>query len=84
MAGTVTISPFENNLSYKIFDMSWTELKAGSFLVDSAGMGTPGTFSVAIDLAGIAAGTVIRLEVYDLSPADGSMLAMDSVVMTVG
>jgi hypothetical protein len=84
LAGTVTISPFENNLSYKIFDMSWTELKAGSFLVDSAGMGTPGTFNVAIDLAGIAAGTVIRLEVYDLSPADGSMLAMDSVVMTVG
>ncbi|MGB7537642.1 MAG: Gmad2 immunoglobulin-like domain-containing protein [Anaerolineales bacterium] len=83
LSGTVTISPFENNLAYKIYDPAGNELKAGSFLVTSGGMGTPGTFNVAIDLAGIPLGTVARLEISDLSAADGSLLAMDSVELMV-
>jgi hypothetical protein len=83
LAGSVTISPFENNLAYKIYDMGGNELKSGSFLVDSEGMGTPGTFNVAIDLAGIPLGTEVRLEISDLSAADGSILAMDSVELRV-
>lgn len=83
LAGTVTISPFENNLAYKIVGPGGGELAAGSFLVDSAGMGTPGTFNVTISLAGIPAGTSVRLEVSDLSAADGSLLAMDSVGLQI-
>jgi hypothetical protein len=83
LAGTVTISPFENNLAYKIYNSAGVELTAGSFLVDSAGMGAPGTFNVTISLAGIPAGTAVRLQLLDLSAADGSMLAMDSVGLQV-
>ncbi|MBN2086018.1 MAG: hypothetical protein JW748_12435 [Anaerolineales bacterium] len=83
LTGTVTISPFENNLVYKIYNSAGVELSAGSFLVDSEGMGTPGTFNVTISLAGIAAGTTVRLEISDLSAADGSLLAMDSVGLQV-
>ncbi len=83
LAGTVTISPFENNLAYKIYGPGGAVLAEGSFLVDSAGMGTPGIFNVTISLAGIPAGTAVRLEVSDLSAADGSLLAMDSVGLQV-
>jgi hypothetical protein len=83
LTGTVTISPFENTLAYKIYGPAGDELKAGSFLVDSEGMGTPGIFNVAIDLTGIPLGTQVRLEISDLSAADGSLLAMDSVQLMV-
>jgi hypothetical protein len=83
LAGTVTISPFENNLAYKIYGPAGEELSGGSFLVDSDGMGEPGTFNVSISLAGIPAGTSIRLVISDLSAADGSLYAMDSVGLQV-
>jgi hypothetical protein len=83
LTGTVTISPFENNLEYKIIDAAGAVLAGGSFLVDSDGMGAPGTFNVSISLAGIPAGASIRLVISDLSAADGSLLAMDSVGLQV-
>jgi hypothetical protein len=83
LTGTVTISPFENNLAYKILNPAGVELLTGSFLVNSGGMGTPGTFNVSISLAGIPSGTTVRIEVSDLSAADGSLLAMDSVGLQV-
>jgi hypothetical protein len=80
--GSVTIAPFENTLAYRFF-AGGAELGAGSFLVDAGEMGGPGTFNVSISLAGIPAG-IVRLEISDLSAADGSMLAMDSVLLKVG
>jgi hypothetical protein len=82
VVGSVTIAPFENNLSYRFFG-GGAELGAGSFLVDAGEMGGPGTFNVSISLAGLVAGTTVRLEISDLSAADGSMLAMDSVLLKV-
>jgi hypothetical protein len=79
VAGNATVSPFENTLAYAIFDLGGNKLSNGSFIVTSDGMGLPGTFNVPIDVSAIPAGTVIRLEVSDLSAADGSLLAMDSV-----
>jgi hypothetical protein len=82
-AGSVTVSPFENTLNASIFDMGGNKLSSGPIMVTSDGMGEPGTFASAIDVSAIPAGTVIRLEVSDLSAADGSLLAMDSVECTV-
>jgi hypothetical protein len=79
VTGSVTVSPFENTLAYAIFDLVGNKLSNGSLLVTSDGMGGPGTFNVPIDISAIAAGTAIRFEVSDLSAADGSVLAMDSV-----
>jgi hypothetical protein len=83
VTGMVTISPFENTLTYKIVGPTGEELGTGPIMVNSEDIGAPGTFNATIDLAGIPAGTVIRLEVSDLSAADGSLLAMDSVLLRV-
>jgi hypothetical protein len=83
VAGSVTIAPFENTLNASIFDLGGNKLSSGPIMVASGGMGEPGTFASAIDVSAIPAGTVVRLEVSDLSAADGSLLAMDSVECTV-
>jgi hypothetical protein len=79
VTGNVSISPFENTLAYVIYDAAGNKLSNEPVMVNSSGMGAPGTFSKAIDVSAIPAGTVIRLEISDLSAADGSILAMDSV-----
>jgi hypothetical protein len=83
VSGSITISPFENNLMYKIFDAADNELAMGPVQVQSEDIGAPGTFNVTISLAGIPAGAMIRLEISDISMADGSLLAMDSVALRV-
>jgi hypothetical protein len=81
--GNVTISPFENNLAYRIYLPDKTLVNESSLLVNSAGMGTPGTFSRDFDLsmAGITGNVIIQF--LDLSAADGSILAMGSVIVNV-
>jgi hypothetical protein len=79
VTGNVSISPFENTLAYVIYAAAGNKLSNGPIPVSSDGMGTPGTFSAAIDISAIPSGTAIRLEISDLSAADGSILAMDSV-----
>jgi hypothetical protein len=83
LTGTVSMSPFENTLAYKFIGPDGAELGSGPFFVESDGVGGPGTFNVTISLAGIPAGTEVRLEISDLSAADGSLLALDSVGLRV-
>jgi len=81
--GNVAIAPFENNLVYRIFDVSGIELSAGAITVAAPDLGAPGTFDTIIPLGGVLSGAIIRVEVQDLSAADGSLLAMDSVELVV-
>jgi hypothetical protein len=81
--GSVAIAPFENNLVYRIFDISGIELSAGAITVTAPDLGAPGTFEAILPLGGVLSGSIIRLEVQDLSAADGSLLAMDSVELVV-
>jgi hypothetical protein len=81
--GSVAIAPFENNLVYRIYDVSSIELAAGPIPVTAADPGAPGTFDTVIPLGNILSGAIIRIEVQDLSAADGSLLAMDSVELVV-
>jgi hypothetical protein len=81
--GTTSVAPFENNLTYKIFDPTGKELASGPFSVTSDGLGGPGTFDNPVDLSAIPAGMLIRFELSDVSAADGSILAMDSVEVLV-
>ncbi len=83
VTGNVTIGPFENNLVYTIYDAMGKELARGPFPVSSDGLGGPGTFDHTIDLSQIPPGLIIRIMLSDLSAADGSMLAMDSVEVLV-
>jgi hypothetical protein len=83
VSGTVSIAPFENNLTYSIYDEKGNQLTVGAVPVTAADLGAPGTFNQLITLAGISAGTTIYLEVQDVSAADGSLLAMDAVKLLV-
>jgi immunoglobulin-like protein involved in spore germination len=83
MKGSVTIAPFENNLVYRVFSTGEVELASGSIMVTAAEMGGPGTFDSIIALGNILSGAVVRVEIQDLSAADGSLLAMDSVELVV-
>ena len=81
--GKVAIAPFENNLVYRIFDVSGIELSAGAIPVSAPDLGASGTFEAVIPLGNVLSGAIIRIEVQDLSAADGSLLAMDSVELVV-
>lgn len=83
LKGNVAVAPFENTLSYSIKDVSGIELSAGSVPVTAPDLGAPGTFDTMLPLGNILSGTVLRLEVQDLSAADDSLLAMDSVELVV-
>lgn len=81
--GTVTISPFENNLGYHVFDAAGNELAVGPVTVTAVNPGEPGSFDAVIPLNGVSAGTMIRVEIRDLSAADGSLLALATVLLTI-
>jgi hypothetical protein len=83
VTGTVSIAPFENNLSYFVYDEADNQFAAGPVMVTAPDFGAPGTFDETFTLAGIPAGTVIYLEIQDQSAADGSLLALDVVKLLV-
>jgi hypothetical protein len=83
LRGNISIAPFENNLVYRVYDLGGVELSAGPISVDAPDLGAPGTFEKAIDLGNIITNTTVRIEVQDMNMADGSIYAMDSVILQV-
>jgi hypothetical protein len=83
ITGNVTIAPFENNLVYHVYDMNLNELAVGPLMVDAPDMGAPGTFELTLDLSTTGYKGPIFVTISDLSMADGSILAMDSVILVV-
>lgn len=81
--GRVTIAPFENNLSYRIYDLVGVELASGSIPVTALELGGAGTFSSVIALGNVLSGAVIRVEIQDINAEDSSLFAMDSVQLVV-
>jgi hypothetical protein len=84
LKGSVSISPFENNLVVRIVDANNIQIFQGPIMVSALDLGAPGTFETEVTLTGSPTGSgEIRIEVLDISMADGSTLAMDSVVVTL-
>ena len=81
--GSVTVAPFENNLVYRIYDLAGVELASGSVPVSASQLGGSGTFDSVISLGNSLSGATVRIEIQDVSAADGSLLAMDSVELVV-
>jgi hypothetical protein len=77
--GTMPIAPFENNLAYRIYDAKGSEVGKGPFPVKASKPGGKAAFDNMIKIPPLAAGTIIRLELSDISMKDGSNLAMASV-----
>jgi hypothetical protein len=82
--GSVTISPFENNLSYAIYKPGSNDpLEKAGFVISADGLGGPGTFELPLDLTRYANLGAVRIEISDFSPADGSYLASRTIFLTL-
>ena len=82
--GRLTIAPFENTLTYRVSLPDGTRLNESTLTVDSGGVaGGPGTFSQNFDLSNAGITGPVIFQFLDLSAADGSTLALGSVVLTV-
>ncbi len=83
VTGKVTIAPFENGLGYSVYDSKGDQVLTNSFLVDAAQPGGQGTFSLPLDLSQSGLAGPIRIEIVDVSPADGSIQALASVEVSL-
>jgi hypothetical protein len=84
ISGSVTIAPFENTLACRIYLPDGTLVNQAPLMVDSGGiMGGPGTFSRDFDLSNAGITGPVIIQFLDLSAADGTTLAMASVVLNV-
>ena len=81
--GSLTITPFENTLAYIILDPAGVELKTGSFIIPNAQAGSPTNFVASIPLDNMPPGSRFWLQIQELSPADGSILALESVELVI-
>jgi hypothetical protein len=80
LTGNVSISPFENTLLVRIVDANNIAIYEGPIMVSAVDLGAPGSFDVLVDISSSSASSgMIRIEVLDISMADGSTMAMDSV-----
>ena len=82
ITGSVTIAPFENTLTYRVYNEQGNELSVGPIMVSAADFGAPGTFTFTLDTNTFPKGRA-RIVIADLSAADGSVLALDSVEVIV-
>ena len=84
ISGNVTIAPFENTLTYRVFLPDGTKVNEATLTVDSKGVaGGPGTFSKDFDLSNAGVSGTVIFQFMDLSAADGTTLALGSVVVNV-
>ncbi len=83
ISGSFTIGPFENTLVYHVYDRDSKELAAGPLTVDSDGLGAPGAFTLTLDLTSLNYLGPLLVTISENSMADGSLLALDSVLLEV-
>lgn len=84
VTGSMAIAPFENNLSLEIRDMENNQLLHEGFMVTSEDLGASATFDNVISLPNVTAGTRLLLVLSEVSMADGSPMALASVLLTAG
>jgi Immunoglobulin-like domain of bacterial spore germination len=83
--GRVTVGPFENTLRGTVYDATDRVVGQGPVMVTpdvSGQLGGPGTFTGQLSFSGAAAGRG-RVEVADVSPRDGSILASAGVMVVL-
>ncbi len=83
LKGSMPIAPFENNLRFRVLDLAGTPLLTDGFMVTSADVGMPAVFDNQITLPTLPSGAWVRLELAELSMADGSMMDMNSVLVKI-
>jgi len=80
VAGSLTVLPFENTLAYHVYLLDGTVVNEGSLIVTPAG-GTSATFSHVFNLSAAGITDWVIIQFVDTSAADGSIIALGSVIM---
>ena len=83
LKGSMPIAPFENTLLLNLYGEYTLGTFANSLMVTSADVGMPATFSTTIPLGTFKPGELVRIQLVEVSMADGSVLALDTVVVKV-
>ena len=81
--GSFTVAPFENNLTYYVYDAKGDLIGSGFFTGKTPDVGKAGTFAGPVSYQDGAKGAG-RLEVLDKSAADGFVLARGAVNIVMG
>jgi hypothetical protein len=81
VVGTTAVSPFENNLNYRLFGPDGTVIAQG-FITTVGEMGAPGAFSAELSYTLADQGNG-RLEVLEFNQADGAVRALASVPLVL-
>lgn len=80
VSGSLTVLPFENTLAYKIYLIDGTVVNQSSFTVSPSG-GTGGTFTHDFNLSAAGITDWVIIQFIDTSAADGSTIALGSVIL---
>ena len=81
--GSMPIAPFENNLSYRVYDTQGKQVAKGPFPVKASKPGGKATFDYTVKIPALPTGTAIRLELSETSAKDGSIMTLDSVNLLI-
>jgi hypothetical protein len=81
--GSMPIAPFENNLAYHVINQNGKKIAEGAFMVKADQPGGPATFDQTIDLSKLRGAGLVRLELVEVSMADGSILTLNSVHLNI-
>jgi hypothetical protein len=80
VSGAMSVRPFENTLTYRIYLTDGTMVNESSFTVTPSG-GTTGTFSHDFNLSSAGITDWVILQFVDVSAADGSTIALGSIIL---
>jgi hypothetical protein len=78
--GSVTVLPFENTLAYHIYLIDGTKVNDSSLIVTPSG-GSAGTFSHDFNLSSAGITDWVIIQFVETSAADGSTVALGSVIL---
>ena len=81
--GDMPIAPFENNLLYQVYDLSFNVLDAGPFAVNASEPGGPATFDNQVSSPAFTPGSSVWFELSEISPADGTPLVIERIKLTI-
>jgi hypothetical protein len=77
------IAPFENTLLLQIFTTGEEVAYTAGVTVSAEDIGMPATFTSTILLDQYPAGTLLRVRLSEVGMADGSDMAVDSVLVRI-
>jgi hypothetical protein len=80
VSGSVTVLPFENTLAYHLYLVDGTNVNDSSLLVTPSS-GIAGTFSQTFNLSSAGITDWVIIQFVDISAADGSTIALGSVIL---